>query len=69
MDQAFSQIPEFAKMGTLLKSSDIARLLNISRSFAYQLMQSGELPTVRVGHSVRVRPRDLVEYIEKNVRL
>ena len=69
MDQTYSQIPEFEKMGTLLKGSDIAKLLNVSRSFAYHLMQSGELPTVRLGHSVRVRPKDLVEYIEKNVQL
>ena len=69
MDQAYVQIPETNTIEKLLKGNDVARLLNISRSFAYNLMQSGQLRTVRLGHSVRVRPKDLIEYIEKNVQL
>ena len=30
-------------------------------------MQSGELPTVRMGRSIRVRPKDLEEYVEQNI--
>jgi excisionase family DNA binding protein len=50
----------------LLKAGDVAAFLNVSRSFAYHLLQTGELPTVRLGKSVRVRPQDLTEYIENN---
>lgn len=39
----------------LLKGNDVARMLNISRAFAYQLMRQGEIPTVRIGNAVRVR--------------
>jgi hypothetical protein len=35
--------------------------------FAYLLMQTGHIPTVRLGRSIRVRPHDLVEYIEENI--
>jgi excisionase family DNA binding protein len=55
------------KVEKLLKPEEVADLLTISRSFAYQLMQSGQLPTVRLGRSCRVRPQDLAEYLENNL--
>jgi excisionase family DNA binding protein len=55
------------KVEKLLKPEEVANLLTISRSFAYQLMQSGQLPTVRLGRSCRVRPKDLAEYLENNL--
>ena len=51
----------------LLMGDDVARILNISRSFAFQLMQRGEIPTVRLGRSVRVRPADLERFILKSI--
>lgn len=54
------------KINTLLKAKDVAEILNISRSKAYHWMQIGEIPTVRIGKSRRVRPEDLIEYINKN---
>ena len=39
-----------------LKPAEIASILGISRSFAYYLLQTGELPTVSLGKSVPVRP-------------
>jgi excisionase family DNA binding protein len=55
------------KVEKLLKPEEVADLLTISRSFAYQLMQSGQIPTVRLGKSCRVRPQDLAEYLENNL--
>ena len=52
----------------LLKGNDVARMLNISRAFAYQLMRQGEIPTVRIGNAVRVRREDLLAYIDHNRR-
>jgi excisionase family DNA binding protein len=51
---------------SLLRAKDVARLLSISRSLAYQLMQRGEIPTVRFGGIVRVRACDLDEYIQRS---
>lgn len=51
---------------TLLKAEQVARRLNISRAKAYQLMQQGIIPTVRILHSVRVRESDLEEYIQRS---
>jgi excisionase family DNA binding protein len=52
----------------LLKGNDVARMLNISRAFAYQLMRQGEIPTVWIGNAVRVRREDLLAYIDQNRR-
>jgi excisionase family DNA binding protein len=51
----------------LLKPQDISRKLKISRSFTYRLLQLGEIPSVRLGKTYRVRPMDLVAYIQKNL--
>ena len=44
----------------LLTVEEVARVLRISRGKAYALAQSGDLPVVRMGRSVRVR-RDRLE--------
>jgi excisionase family DNA binding protein len=67
MNQVYTQNSEIPKFEKLLKGNEVARLLNVSRSFAYLLMQTGSIPTVRLGRSIRVRPQDLVEYIEGNI--
>ena len=51
----------------LLKSEEVAGTLQISRSMAYALMKRGDIPTVRIGTSVRVRPEDLEKYIKENI--
>jgi len=59
--------PSTALLEPLLTASEVAHKLHISRSFAYLLMQSGHIPTVRLGRSIRVRPQDLVDYIDENI--
>ena len=50
----------------LLKPAEVADILQVSRAKAYQLMQQGEIPTVRIGKLVRVRRADLERYIHEN---
>jgi excisionase family DNA binding protein len=54
------------KLDRLLKPDEVAQYLNISRSFAYKLIETGEIVTVRLGRARRVRIQDLVDYIERN---
>ena len=54
------------RVNTLLKAKDVAEILQVSRAMAYNLMQRGEIPTVRIGKARRVRPEDLIKYIEGN---
>jgi len=51
----------------LLNANEVASILNVCRSFAYRLMQTGQVRTVQIGHSVRVRPEDLDRYILDNM--
>lgn len=54
-------------MQTLLTGNDVAKILNVSRSQAFTLMQRGDIPTIRIGRkNVRVRVEDLEWYIEEN---
>lgn len=50
----------------LLKLVDVARVLNVSKSTAYRLAQTGELPAVHFAGSVRVTPQDLAKFILEN---
>lgn len=50
----------------LLKASDVAQILNLSKPMVYRLASTGELPSVKIGGSVRVRKEDLDEYVRKN---
>lgn len=50
----------------LLESRDVARLLGIGRTKTFQLMASGELPTLRLGRCVRVPAAALQEWISRS---
>lgn len=50
-------------MMQLLRASDVAQILKISRSHAYTLMRSGQIQVVYLGKSVRVDQRDLERFI------
>ena len=52
---------------SLLRSDEVAEILKVSVSMAYTLMRRGDIPTVRIGSSVRVRKEDLDRYINENV--
>lgn len=52
----------------LLRIEDVADQLAVSRSMAWKLIAYGALRSVRIGRAVRVRPRDLEEYVAGAVR-
>jgi excisionase family DNA binding protein len=51
----------------LLTAVEVAQLLNISRAFAYQLMKRGKIRTVSMEGARRVRPEDLLHFIEASL--
>ncbi len=48
----------------LLRIPEVARMLSLSRSRVYEMTQTGEMPHVRMGKSVRVPHSALLRYIE-----
>ncbi|BBB48052.1 helix-turn-helix domain-containing protein [Pelolinea submarina] len=51
----------------LLRAAEVAQILNVSRAFAYRLMQQGKIRTVAIAKSRRVRPIDLQDFINQNL--
>ena len=47
----------------LLKVAAVAEHLGVCNATVYRLCDSGELPHVRIGNSIRIRPDDLNEFI------
>jgi excisionase family DNA binding protein len=51
----------------ILKASEVAGILKISKAMAYRLMQQGEIPAIQFGRTTRVRRQDLEEFIKAHV--
>lgn len=51
-----------------MKVAEVAEFLRIGRSRAYELVGSGEIPSVRIGRSVRVSRRKLEWWLERRER-
>lgn len=47
-----------------LKVSEVAEVLRIARSRAYELVADGEIPAVKIGRSVRVSRKELERWLE-----
>jgi excisionase family DNA binding protein len=50
-------------MERLYTVKEVQEILKVGRSFAYKLVQSGEIRAVRVGRCLRVRATDLEKYL------
>ena len=49
----------------LLRSTEVAAFLGVSRARAYALMADGTLPAIRIGRSVRVSKRSLERWVSE----
>lgn len=52
----------------LLKVSEVAAELNVSKMTVYRLTESGALRSMRIGRSIRVSAYDLADYKAKAVQ-
>ena len=68
MEKVNHSINDAVARGVLLTPHDVSAILQTSRSFTYRLLQNGAIPVVRLGKVRRIRPQDLVEYIENNLQ-
>jgi len=67
MIQSTLPFDESIPVEKLLNVNDMAEILQVSKAHAYTLIRRGEIPSIHIGRSIRVRPVDLEEYIETNV--
>ncbi len=47
-----------------LKVPEVAELLRVARSRAYELVADGEIPAVKIGRSVRVSRKELDRWLQ-----
>jgi excisionase family DNA binding protein len=52
----------------ILKASDVAQILRISKGLAYRMMQQGEIPAIQFGRTTRVRQQDLEDFIRAHMK-
>jgi len=48
----------------LLSITEVCQWLGMGKSWVYQRVSSGEIPSVKLGHNIKVRREDLERYIE-----
>ena len=53
----------------LLNVLELAEIFEVRKSTIYKFLESGEIPTVRVGRQVRVRAGDLQNYLREQEKL
>ena len=56
------------KFPRLMKASEIAKVLHVSRAQAYKLLQTGAIPRYEFGGCIRAREEDVREYFRKHYR-
>jgi excisionase family DNA binding protein len=61
--------PPLGSSPLLVDSREVARLLGIGRTKAFQLMARGEIPVVRVGRCARVPRQALNEWVKDRTHL
>ncbi len=59
-----SERPESAKGLDLLSIPQVCQELGMGKSWVYRRIQSGEIPSVKLGRNIKVRREDLEEYLE-----
>jgi excisionase family DNA binding protein len=60
--------PVYKRSLQLLSVQEVCDLLGMGRSWVYNQIKSGEIPSVQLGGSVKVKREDLEEYIQNHRR-
>ena len=58
--------PESRKGLDLLSLGEVCQELGMGKSWVYQRIRSGEIPSVKLGHNIKVRRKALEEYLESH---
>ena len=50
----------------LLSIQEVCQELKMGKSWVYRRLKSGEIPSIKLGHNIKVKREDLEEYLEDN---
>jgi excisionase family DNA binding protein len=59
-DMEFNETP----LPQIMTADEVAEVLRISRAFAYQLMRTQQIRSIKMGRSIRVVKDDLDDFIK-----
>ena len=59
------QRPEEQSGSRLLSISEVCGELGMGRSWVYGRLKSGEIPSIKLGHNIKVKRSDLEQYLER----
>ena len=58
--------PQESKGLNLLSIPELCQELGMGKSWVYRRLRSGEIPSVRLGRTIKVRRDELEEYLERH---
>jgi excisionase family DNA binding protein len=56
--------PESRKELDLLSIPEVCQELGMGKSWVYRHLKSGEIPSIKLGHNIKVRREDLEKYLD-----
>ncbi len=50
----------------LLSIPEVCQELGMGKSWVYRRLKSGEIPSIKLGHNIKIKREDLEQYLENN---
>ena len=63
-EQGAQRLPRGETDFELLSIPDVCQELGMGKSWVHQRIKSGEIPSIRLGHNIKVKQKDLEEYLQ-----
>jgi excisionase family DNA binding protein len=63
------QVQQGGPQRSLLSIAEVCQELGMGKSWVYKRIQSGEIPSVKLGHNIKVKREDLESYLERQRNL
>ena len=55
----------FPNIPAVLTVEELAKYLHVGRNTAYNLVKSGEIPSIKIGRQIRIASDDVYRYLHK----
>src|SRR3712207_3571702 len=64
-EQGAQRLPRGGTAFELLSIPDVCQQLGMGKSWVYRRLKSGEIPSIKLGHNIKVKREDLEQYLER----
>ncbi len=64
-EQGAQRLPRGETDFELLSIPDLCQQLGMGKSWVYRRLKSGEIPSIKLGHNIKVKRQDLEQYLER----